>query len=290
MEVRGLFETFLRQLSLPRLVHFSIWCLNGTSMGIKCRTSTFTPGVSYSPALRMMPETETETLRLFVSPSDCNSYLMLVFATRLFIGSTMKSCFSVILPTSDLRILKLRTSTALEQHRKNIQLGLRIGQAALISFTVDGQHMKAIWILMNNKLPSSKGGNDPATRNPFWKFVVPVSYFAWLPASIAHSFCAEALATIPQAQYADPSWSYHNLEDFEGPGNTKRGFGIPATLHGLIPLGDTRDSQELAVFCNMPRRDFGSRVVLHRRKRLSLTTLIPEDNLSGLRSTCSVFC
>ena len=106
---------------------------------------------------------------------------------------------------------------------------------------------------MNNKLPSSKGGNDPATRNPFWKFVVPVvSHFAWLPASIAHSFCAEALATIPQAQYADPSWSYHNLEDFEGPGNTKRGFGIPATLHGLIPLGDTRNSQELAVFCNMP--------------------------------------
>ena len=43
-----------------------------------------------------------------------------------------------------------------------------------------------------------------------------------------------------------------NLEDFEGPGNTKRGFGIPATLQGLIPLGDTRNSQELAVFCNMP--------------------------------------
>ena len=58
---------------------------------------------------------------------------------------------------------------------------------------------------MNNKLPSSKGGNDPATRNPFWKFVVPVvSYFAWLPASIAHSFCAEALDTIPQAQYGRP--------------------------------------------------------------------------------------
>ena len=37
---------------------------------------------------------------------------------------------------------------------------LRIGQAALISFTVGGQPMKAIWILMNNKLPSSKGGND----------------------------------------------------------------------------------------------------------------------------------
>ena len=112
----------------------------------------------------------------------------------------------------------------MEHHRKNIQLGLRTGQAALISFTVDGQPMKAIWILMNNKLPSTKEGNDPATRNPFWKFVVPVvSFFAWLPPSIAHSFCAEALATISQAQYADPSCT-------------------------------------------------------------------PEDNLSGLRSTCFVFC
>ena len=111
--------------------------------------------------------------------------------------------YNEVLPFSDPAHVGLedpqtfRTSTALEHHRKNIQLGMRIGQAALISFTVDGQHMKAIWILMNNKLPSSKGGNDPPTRNPFWKFVVPVvSYFAWLPASIAHSFCAEALATI----------------------------------------------------------------------------------------------
>ena len=114
--------------------------------------------------------------------------------------------------------------------------------------------MKAVWILINNKLSSTKGGSDPTTRNPFWKFVIPqISYFAWLPAGIAHAFCAEALATIPQAQYADPTWSYYNLEEFEGPKNTKRGFGVPAVLHGLTPLGDTRNSQELSVFCNMPK-------------------------------------
>ena len=147
-----------------------------------------------------------------------------------------------------------RTTTALEHHRKNIQLGLRIGQAALIEFTVAESYMKAVWILINNKLSSTKGGSDPTTRNPFWKFVIPqISYFAWLPAGIAQAFCGEALATIPQAQYADPSRCYHNLEEIEGPKNTKRGFGVPAELHGLTPLGDTCNSQELSVFCNMPK-------------------------------------
>ena len=97
--------------------------------------------------------------------------------------------------------------------------------------------MKAVWILITNKLSSTKGGSDPTARNPFWKFVVPqISFFAWLPAGIAHAFCAEALAAAPQAQYADPEWCYHNLEEIEGPKNTKRG-----------------NSQELSVFCNMPK-------------------------------------
>ena len=100
---------------------------------------------------------------------------------------------------------EFRTTTALEHHRKNIQLGLRIGQAALIEFTVEGKDMKAVWILMNNKLSTTKGGSDPTTRNPFWKFVAPiVSYFAWLPAGIAHSFCAEA-TKIPNPTNQDGS-------------------------------------------------------------------------------------
>ena len=256
VEVRGLFETFLRQLSLPRLVHFFDLVLAQmvprweTSAG-QARSRLVCHILRIKDAARNRGR-DTAPLRFsfrlqFLSHAGiCHIAVhwqyneVLLFSDPAHVGLEDPQIF--------------RTSTAMEHHRKNIQLGLRTGQAALISFTMDGQPMKAIWILMNNKLPSSKGGNDPATRNPFWKFVVPVvSFFAWLPASIAHSFCAEALATIPQAQYADPSWSYHDLEDFEGPGNTKRGFGIPATLQGLIPLGDTRNSQELAVFCNMPR-------------------------------------
>ena len=149
---------------------------------------------------------------------------------------------------------EFRTTTALEHHRKNIQLGLRIGQAALVEFALHGSHMKAVWILMSNKLSSTTGGSDPMTRNPFWKFVVPtISYFAWLPEGLANTFCAEALATSKYGRYADPACCYHNLEEIEGPKNTKRGFGVPAELHGLTPLGDTRNSQELSVFCQMPR-------------------------------------
>ena len=131
--------------------------------------------------------------------------------------------------------------------RKNVQLGLRIGQAALIEFELHGQFMKAIWILMNNKLPSQKGGSDPLNRNPFWKFVVPtVSYFAWLRA-----FCAESLDTSPTRLYADPVQCLADLEGYEGPRGEK--FGVPAALGGLTPLGDTRNSQELSVFCQMPK-------------------------------------
>ena len=105
---------------------------------------------------------------------------------------------------------------------------------------------------MNNKLPSQKGSSDPHIRNPFWKFVVPtVSYFAWLPECLARAFCAESLATSPARQYADPSLCLADLEGYEGPRGEK--FGVPAALCGLTPLGDTRNSQELSVFCQMPK-------------------------------------
>ena len=112
--------------------------------------------------------------------------------------------------------------------------------------------MKAIWILMNNKLPSQRGGSDSLIRNPFWKFVVPtVSYFAWLPECLARAFCAESLTTSPTRLYADPVQCLADLEGYEGPRGEK--FGVPAALCGLTPLGDTRNSQELSVFCQMPK-------------------------------------
>ena len=42
-----------------------------------------------------------------------------------------------------------------------------------------------------------------------------------------------------------------DLEGYEGPRGEK--FGVPAALGGLTPLGDTRNSQELSVFCQMPK-------------------------------------
>ena len=123
---------------------------------------------------------------------------------------------------------EFRSATALEHHRKNVQLGLRIGQAALIEFEQHGQFMKAIWILMNNKLPSQKGRSDPLNRNPFWKFVVPtVSYFAWLLESLVRAFCAESLDTSPTRLYADPVQCLADLEGYEGPD-----FGMEVSHRG----------------------------------------------------------
>ena len=82
-----------------------------------------------------------------------------------------------------------RTSTALEHHRKNIQLGLNwtgcscrthCGRA-VHEGDMDPDQQQAFFL---------QRGKWSSHRNPFWKFVVPqISYFAWLPAGIAHSFC-----------------------------------------------------------------------------------------------------
>ena len=222
---------------------FSTWCLPKWYLdGNQVQDKHVHAWCVIFSALRMMLETEASSfsfrLQFLSHAGICHIAVhwqyneVLLFSDPAHVGLEDPQTF--------------RTSTALEHHRKNIQLGLRIGQAALISFTVDGQHMKAIWILMNNKLPSSKGGNDPATRNPFWK-----STLRGFPPVLLTLSVLKHLLPFLRLSMQTP-WSYHNLEDFEGPGNTKRGFGIPATLHGLTPLGDTRNSQELAVFCNMP--------------------------------------
>ena len=207
-EVRALFESFLRQLSLPRLVHFFDLVL-----------------------AQMIPRWETgagqdrsrlmcHVLRLWddvwhrgvQKPNLCFSFRLQFVSLAGINHIAVHWQHNEILLFTDPEHVELldtnrfRSATALEHHRKNVQLGLRIGQAALIEFEVHGQFMKAIWILMNNKLPSHKGSSDPQVCNPFWKFVAPtVSYFAWLPECLARGFCAESLATSPARQYADPS-------------------------------------------------------------------------------------
>jgi len=65
-----------------------------------------------------------------------------------------------------------------ESTTKDVQFGLRIGQAALVHFLHKDQERKAIWLLEHNKLGNQK--NRPGI-NPFWKYVLPqISQFAWL--------------------------------------------------------------------------------------------------------------
>ena len=184
-EVRALFESFLRQLSLPRLVHFFDLVL--AQMIPRWETSA---GQARSRLVCHVMRLWNDAWHRGVQrPNICFSF------RRQFVSRAGIEHIAVhwqhneVLLFTDPEHVELldtnefRSATALEHHRKNVQLGLRIGQAALIEFEQHGQFMKAIWILMNNKLPSQKGGSDPLNRNPFWKFVVPtVSYFAWLPA------------------------------------------------------------------------------------------------------------
>ena len=241
-EVRALFESFLRQLSLPRLVHFFDFVL--AQMIPRWETSA---GQARSRLVCHVLRLWNDAWHRGVQkPNICFSF------RRQFVSRAGIEHIAVhwqhneVLLFTDPEHVELldtnefRSATALEHHRKNVQLGLRIGQAALIEFELHGQFMKAIWILMNNKLPSQRGGSDSLIRNPFWKFVVPtVSYFAWLPDCLARAFCAESLTTSPARLYADPVQCLADLE--------------AAALCGLTPLGDTRNSQELSVFCQMPK-------------------------------------
>ena len=188
--VRELLETFLRQLTLPRLIHFFDLVL-----------PQLVPRWEAS-AGQARSRLECHILRLCEDAWNNRHFANSVrFSFRLQFLSHAGICHTavhwgnneVLLFTGPNHIglvdtSEFKSSSALETHRKNVQLGLRIGQAALIVFEVRGVVQKAVWILMHNKLSTTKGGADPATKNPFWKFVVPViSHFAWLPESIAHS-------------------------------------------------------------------------------------------------------
>ena len=174
-EVRALFESFLRQLSLPRLVHFFDLVL--AQMIPRWETSA---GQARSRLVCHVLRLWNDAWHRGVQrPNICFSF------RRQFVSRAGIEHIAVhwqhneVLLFTDPEHVELldtnefRSATALEHHRKNVQLGLRIGQAALIEFELHGQFMKAIWILMNNKLPSQKGGSDPLNRNPFWKVCGP---------------------------------------------------------------------------------------------------------------------
>ena len=160
MKVRGLFETFLRQLSLPRLIHFFDLVL--AQMVPRWESSA---GQARSRLvchlLRLQEDARAKGQRVGA----------VRFSFRLQFLSHAEICHVAVHWQSNEVLLfsdpahvglvdprEFRTSTALEHHRKNIQLGLRIGQAALVELSVEGHPMKAVWILINNKLSSSRGG------------------------------------------------------------------------------------------------------------------------------------
>ena len=165
MEVRGLFETFLRQLSLPRLVHFFDLVLaqmvpRWESSAGQARSRLVCHILRIKDDARNRGR-DTAPLRFsfrlqFLSHAGiCHIAVhwqhneVLLFNDPAHVGLEDPQTF--------------HTSTALEHHRKNIQLGLRIGQAALISFTVDGRPIAE----------ASKCRSGSSTRG--WKTCISVS-------------------------------------------------------------------------------------------------------------------
>ena len=81
-------------------------------------------------------------------------------------------------------------------------------------------------------------------QHKFWRYVSPLrTYFAWLPETLARTYCREAL----DMQSWIPYGEVHHLQG--------EAYDVHHSLvfQNLSDIGDTKSAQELEVFLRMPR-------------------------------------
>ena len=115
----------------------------------------------------------------------------------------------------------------------------RKGMAILVYYVVGGTQYQVV-LLAHDSVLGRGGKND----HRLWKRVTPVvTEFAWLPPTIAESFCGNAL-------YRDEARTYLA---FDQPhlGLGTKGFDGSMLIEDIFYLGDTRSADDLAVFTGM---------------------------------------
>ena len=118
-------------------------------------------------------------------------------------------------------------------------MGLRKGMAILVYYVVGATHYQVVLLAHDSVL-----GKSSKQDNRLWKRVTPiVTEFAWLPPTIAESFCGKAL-------YRDEARTYL---PFDQPhlGLGTKGFSGHMLIEDIFYLGDTRSADDLAVFTGM---------------------------------------
>ena len=136
-------------------------------------------------------------------------------------------------------VTKFKDQASHVTHQQHLQMGLRKGMAILVYYVVDATHYQVV-LLAHDSVLGKSGKKD----NRLWKRVTPiVTEFAWLPPTIAESFCGKAL-------YRDNARVYL---PFDQPhlGLGTKGFDGPMLIEDIFYLGDTRSADDLAVFTGM---------------------------------------
>ena len=110
-EVRELFETFLRELTLPRLIHFFDLVLAQMLPRWEASAGPDLDWFVMSCVSARMPGRGVSFPALFAFRFDCNFSLMLVFVTQLSTGR-VRRCFSLVIPLT-LTLLTPRNSALL---------------------------------------------------------------------------------------------------------------------------------------------------------------------------------
>ena len=125
--------------------------------------------------------------------------------------------------------------------KEKIQKGLRKGNTVLVYFKSGVVHYQCVLIVLASDLSSSKPKHG---QHKFWRYVSPLrTYFAWLPETLARTYCREALGM----QSRIPCGEVHYVQGEE--------YDVQHSLvfQNIYHIGDTKSAQELEVFLRMPR-------------------------------------
>ena len=125
--------------------------------------------------------------------------------------------------------------------RQKIQTGLRKGNTVLVHFRSGVVCHQCVLIMLDAELPK---GRPRQGQHKYWRYVSPQrTYFAWLPETLARTYCSNALDAFGQIPYGEVGY----LE----PGTTDVYRTI--FLQNIYHIGDTKSAQELDVFLRMPK-------------------------------------
>ena len=234
----SLFRKFLQRISLPRLIHFfdlvlpqlmpvqAAWAGEGKTLW-SCHH------IRYLHTLADTCTTPRVKISYVFTSHDHIHHVRIQWEGHpllLFSGPKM------VEPHVTERF---REQASHVTHQQHLQMRLRKGMAILVYYVVGATKFQVVLLAHDSVL--GRGGKSD---NRLWKRVTPiVTEFAWLPPTIAESFCGNAL-------YREDARTYLAFDTPHLGLRTKR-FDAHLLIEDIFYLGDTRSADDLAVFTGM---------------------------------------